>query len=261
MSKSPAAVGAAQREQAVGRSVGLGRGKGAEASPDDGGHQLPFAAKQRADRRCRRPRPGGNVTQCQGGRPLLGNHGSGGVEQPVAEPGVVNNGSQQVFPGRFTANPETESVTVFLIGMRANRWWKPGPTLRVAAAMPRMLNHLARNPESGLPGFHQWLGRTTILLSYWESPEHLQRFAADRAAPRLAPWRRLMKEYASTGNVGIWHETYQVPTKDLETVYSDMPAFGLAAATQGELAVARCGQDARSLGTGGQPGSTTAGPG
>ncbi|WP_369598867.1 DUF4188 domain-containing protein [Arthrobacter sp.] len=71
--------------------------------------------------------------------------------------------------------------------MRANRWWKLAKTFRTVAAMPRMLKHLATNPDAGMLGFHQWLGRSTILLSYWESPEHLQRFAADRGAPHLAP--------------------------------------------------------------------------
>ncbi len=140
--------------------------------------------------------------------------------------------AQRIFPGRFTAEPLSDTVTVFLIGMRANRWWKLGPTLRTVAAMPRMLNHLATNPDAGLLGFHQWVGRTTILLSYWESPEHLQRFAADRDAPHLAAWRTFMKESARTADVGIWHETYQLATKDQETVYNNMPAFGLAAATR-----------------------------
>ena len=90
----------------------------------------------------------------------------------------------EVFPGRFTADPGRESVTVFLIGMRANRWWKFGTVARVASAMPTMLRHLAANPESGMLGCEQWFGRTTMLLSYWESPEHLRRFAADRV-----PWR------------------------------------------------------------------------
>lgn len=54
--------------------------------------------------------------------------------------------------------------------------------------MPRMLRHLAGNPEAGMLGFDQWLGRTTILVSYWESLDHLRRFAADRAAPHLGPW-------------------------------------------------------------------------
>lgn len=140
--------------------------------------------------------------------------------------------AQTVFPGRFTATPATETVTVFLIGMRANRWWKIIPVIRTAAAMPRMLRYLAKNPDAGMLGFHQWLGQTTVLLSYWESPEHLQRFAANRDAPHLGPWRKYMKLAAGSGDVGVWHETYQVNVKDQETVYSDMPAFGLAAATK-----------------------------
>ena len=43
-----------------------------------------------------------------------------------------------------------------------------------------------------------------------------------------------MRTALGSGDVGIWHETYQVPVADLETVYVDMPAFGLAAATTRE---------------------------
>jgi len=138
---------------------------------------------------------------------------------------------RKVEPGRFTAAPE-EAVTVFLIGMRANRWWKVPAVMRTASAMPKMLRYLAENPEAGMLGFHSWFGRTTVMLSYWKSPEHLQRFAADRDAPHLEPWRRFMKESAGSGDVGVWHETYQVAASDQESVYSDMPAFGLAAATR-----------------------------
>ncbi|MFF2344780.1 DUF4188 domain-containing protein [Pseudarthrobacter sp. NPDC058119] len=139
--------------------------------------------------------------------------------------------AQQVFPGRYTADPARESVTVFLIGMRANRWWKLGTVGRVGAAMGRMLQHLATVPEAGMLGYHQWAGRTTVMVSYWESPEHLRKFAADRDAPHLEPWRRFMKELAGTGDVGVWHETYQVPAAGVEVVYSGMPVFGLAKAT------------------------------
>jgi hypothetical protein len=139
--------------------------------------------------------------------------------------------AQQVFPGRYTAAADG-GVTVFLIGMRANRWWKAGTVLRVASAMPRMLRHLQSHPEAGMLGWHQWLGRTTVLVSYWRSPEHLQRFAADRDAPHLAPWRDFMRAVAGTGDVGVWHETYQVPPGGIEAVYSGMPAFGLARATR-----------------------------
>jgi hypothetical protein len=80
-------------------------------------------------------------------------------------------------------------------------------------------------------GCEQWFGRTTMLLSYWESPEHLRKFAADRESPHLEPWRRFMKEVAGTGDVGVWHETYQVPAAGIEVIYNGMPLFGLAKAT------------------------------
>ncbi|MCR1162518.1 DUF4188 domain-containing protein [Paenarthrobacter sp. UW852] len=139
--------------------------------------------------------------------------------------------AQEIFPGRFTADVGRDTVTVFLIGMRANRWWKVGRVARVASAMTAMLQHLAANPEAGLLSTEQWLGRTTMLLSYWESPEHLRRFAADRESPHLAPWRKFMKEMSGSGDVGVWHETYQVPASGIEVVYNGMPRFGLAKAT------------------------------
>ncbi|MBG6181763.1 monooxygenase family protein [Arthrobacter sp. CAN_A1] len=36
---------------------------------------------------------------------------------------------------------------------------------------------------------------------------------------------------ADTGDVGVWHETYQVPASGIEAVYNGMPLFGLAKAT------------------------------
>lgn len=140
--------------------------------------------------------------------------------------------AQEVFTGRYTASPDRDSVTVFLIGMRANRWWKFGTVGKVAAAMPRMLRHLAGDPASGMLGFEQWFGRTTVLVSYWESPGHLRKFAADRESPHLAPWRQFMKETAGSGDVGVWHETYQVPAEGIEVIYNGMPLFGLAKATR-----------------------------
>ena len=135
-----------------------------------------------------------------------------------------------VRPGRFTAPGDTD-VTVFLIGMRFNRPWRVDLWWPVFTAMPRMLRHLAQNPESGMLGQHLWFGRTTIMLSYWRDAEALQRFAADRDAPHLQPWRDFVRKVGDGGQVGIWHETYLVPAGGHETVYANMPVFGLAAAT------------------------------
>jgi len=58
--------------------------------------------------------------------------------------------SQSVNPGRFTADPAGGPVTVFLIGMRANRWWRFGKVARVGAAIGRLeVSGLAVQDEHG----------------------------------------------------------------------------------------------------------------
>ena len=45
------------------------------------------------------------------------------------------------------------------------------------------------------------------------------------------------------GDVGIWHETYVVKAGEYETVYANMPPFGLATAGS-QVPVARKGDSA-----------------
>ena len=116
--------------------------------------------------------------------------------------------SEQVRAGRFTANPEAGPVTVFLIGMRANRWWKIGKLARVGAAMPRMLAHLAKTPEAGLLGYQQWFGRTTIMEFLVMSD----------------PLRRLVMQHA-----GMSELEEQARKEGMRTMYED----GLVKAMQG----------------------------
>lgn len=71
----------------------------------------------------------------------------------------------QVFPGRYTNDAQGE-VTVFLIGMRFNQWW-------------RYVKSLGDHPA-----------------------------------------------------VGIWHETYVSAPGTRESIYVNMPEFGLAGATE-----------------------------
>lgn len=40
-----------------------------------------------------------------------------------------------------------------------------------------------------------------------------------------------LEELSGTGDVGVWHETYQVPATGIEVIYNGMPIFGLAKAT------------------------------
>jgi len=135
-----------------------------------------------------------------------------------------------VVTGRWTARPPADGVAVFLIGMRINRLHRVRKWFPVTAAMPRMLRHLANDPDSGLLAFHSWVGRTTVLVSYWRTPADIQRFAADPNAPHAGPWREFMKRTAGSGDVGVWHETYTITSDTYEGIYSDMPRFGMAEA-------------------------------
>jgi hypothetical protein len=116
---------------------------------------------------------------------------------------------------------------VFLIGMRINAWWKPHKWLPVAMAMPRMIKELTLEPELGFLGAEFWPGRTFLVLQYWRSMEQLLAYAKGRDSAHLPAWRAFNKRVGTSGDVGIWHETYRVRAGDYENVYVNMPAFGL----------------------------------
>jgi hypothetical protein len=122
-------------------------------------------------------------------------------------------------------------VVVFLIGMRVNRWWKPWQWLRTALAMPRMQRELAQHPELGLLASESYFGRTTLMVSYWKSMDHLLAYAKLRTAEHLPAWRAFNKHVGINGDVGIWHETYRARVGEYESVYVNMPAFGLGRAS------------------------------
>ena len=127
---------------------------------------------------------------------------------------------------RMTARMDGEFV-VFLIGMRINRWWKIHKWVRVGLAMPRMLSELESKPELGYLGGSQWPGRTIIVVQYWRSMDALLAYAKNRDAAHLPAWRAFNKLVGTGGDVGIWHETYRVRPGDYESVYVNMPKFGL----------------------------------
>jgi Domain of unknown function (DUF4188) len=118
-------------------------------------------------------------------------------------------------------------LVVFLIGMRVNRWWRVMQWIRVALAMPPMVQELEANPELGFLGAETWFGRTTLMLSYWRSMVDLMAYAKNRDAKHMPAWRAFNKQVGTNGDVGIWHETYRVHPGDYENVYVNMMPFGL----------------------------------
>jgi hypothetical protein len=133
----------------------------------------------------------------------------------------------RVISDRMTAQIEGDFV-VFLIGMRINNPWKLHKWLPVFLAMPPMLKELDAHPESGCLGYISSLG---VIVQYWRSFDHLEAYARSRDHKHWPAWVGFNKRLGkSRGDVGIWHETYQVRAGEYETVYSGMPPYGLGVA-------------------------------
>jgi hypothetical protein len=139
-----------------------------------------------------------------------------------------------VHPGRFAADLDADERVVFLIGTRINRPRAVRSWLPVVAAMPRMLRELAADPDLGLLDARTYVsGRVILVVQYWTSVEQLQRFATDPDHEHLPAWRTYNRRVqAHRGDVGIFHETYRITAGGYESLYADMPRFGLAAAAR-----------------------------
>jgi hypothetical protein len=136
-----------------------------------------------------------------------------------------------VLGGSRTAVVPEREVVVFLIGMRFNRFRKVRSWWPTFVGMPRMLRELADHPDAGLLGARTyWSGRNLLVVQYWQSLEQLGRYARDPQMLHQQAWVRHNRRAAATGDVGIWHETYQAPADHIESLYGNMPAFGLGAA-------------------------------
>ncbi|WP_128435327.1 DUF4188 domain-containing protein [Streptomyces cyaneus] len=150
--------------------------------------------------------------------------------------------------GRTTAAAEGD-VVVLLIGMRINRFWAVHHWFPVALGMLRMLRQLQKAPERGLLG-HVMLTaspRTHYVVQYWESKEKLYAFASSPDMLHQRAWalfNRREREGKVRGHVGQWHEAYVVPEGSYESIYVDMPAFGLAGA-HGQVPLEKRGRYAK----------------
>lgn len=133
----------------------------------------------------------------------------------------------QVIAERMTAQRDRE-IVVFLIGARVNRWWKVHRWLPVVLAMPRMIRELYQKPESGFLGA---VSHGTFMVQYWESAAHLLRYAKDRSGAHFPAWKAFYRHVGTNGDVGIWHETYVVPSGNFESIYVNMPRYGLGSVT------------------------------
>lgn len=137
----------------------------------------------------------------------------------------------KVRPGRVVVDYD-EDFVVFTVGMRINKIWKMGKWWPVFVSMPRMLRELAADPELGLMGSRTMLGgRVIMVVQYWRSADHLERFSHSRDHSHRRYWRQFNRSVRNNGDVGLWHELYKVRAGEFDTSYINMPPYGLAAAT------------------------------
>lgn len=135
---------------------------------------------------------------------------------------------QKIFEGRYTTE-NNEDMVIFLIGMRINKWWAIHKWFPVFNAMPGMIRELYQNSDLGFKSMESFFGlRTTVLIQYWRSTEDLISYA--KGQQHLTAWKNFNKKIGNNKAVGIYHETYVVRKGEYETVYGNMPVYGLSKA-------------------------------
>ena len=135
-----------------------------------------------------------------------------------------------ILPGRHTAD-HVGPLVVLIIGMRINCYWRVHRWLPPLIAMQRMIRELKNDPESGFLGAFAMKGdaRTLMYTQYWRDFGHLEAYARAPGKLHWDNWTRFAREMALEATVGFFHETYAVADGAQETIYINMPPFGLGA--------------------------------
>lgn len=137
--------------------------------------------------------------------------------------------ANKVFAGRYTVD-NTEDIIVFIIGMRVNKRLAIHKWLPVFNAMPGMIKELYMNKEElGFLSMESYFGlRTTTMIQYWHSTEDLLAYAKNEK--HLTAWKNFNQKVGNNDAVGIYHETFQISKGNYESVYANMPHYGLGKA-------------------------------
>ncbi|MFC7686225.1 DUF4188 domain-containing protein [Ureibacillus sp. GCM10028918] len=137
--------------------------------------------------------------------------------------------AKQIYTGRYTID-NTEDIVVFIIGMRINKRLAVHKWLPVFNAMPGMINELYSNKEElGFLSMESYFGlRTTVMIQYWRSTDELLSYAKNEK--HLSSWKNFNQKARNNEAVGVYHETYQVSKSNYESIYVNMPQYGLGKA-------------------------------
>ena len=100
-----------------------------------------------------------------------------------------------------------------------------------------------RQPRARLFGHPQLVRAHHAIAAVLRDFESLNAYARNPNQEHLPAWRAFNKAISNSGDVGIWHETYQVTAGKVEAIYGNMPLFGLAGAFA-HVPVQKVGQSA-----------------
>jgi fumigallin biosynthesis monooxygenase-like protein len=121
-----------------------------------------------------------------------------------------------------------DDFVLFLIGMRINKFYKVKKWWPIFQSMPRMIKELENQKNLGLLHARSHFGfRNFMLIQYWESWEKLTEYASDQNKEHRPAWTDFFRHVGTSGDVGIWHETYKINRGNVEAIYGNMPQYGL----------------------------------
>ena len=150
-----------------------------------------------------------------------------------------------IFKGKYTSKPE-ESFVLFIFGMKINNpfffWlWLPFNFIFL-----KMVRRLRKYKDAGMLNAHLfWFWGGVGVIQYWKSFDHLEKFARDKADMHMPNEKRYKKYIGKSGILGVWHETYLVDQDKFETMYFNMPMWGLSKASKHHLEVPSVHDEAR----------------
>ncbi len=151
----------------------------------------------------------------------------------------------QIFNGKYTSKPE-EPFVLFIFGMRINNLFFIWLWIPFLIRLYRMVRRLRNFPDSGLMNAHLFFtGKGLGVMQYWESFDKLENFALDSNDMHVPNNKKYKKSVGKSGRVGIWHETYVIDQCKFETLYYNMPKWGLAKATNRHIEIPIVQEQAR----------------
>src|SRR5690625_116551 len=136
---------------------------------------------------------------------------------------------KHIYTGGFTTENDSDLV-VFLIGMRTNRRFAIHKWLPVFFAMTKMVKELyTYREELGFLSTEMYFGlHTTVMIQYWRSVDDLIAYAKEEK--HLNAWKNFNQKVKNNKAVGVYHETYEVKAGHYESVFRNMPKYGVGKA-------------------------------